>query len=78
MKRLTFVGLLVLCTLSASPFTLAQDWAKATLEKSPRHREWVTVKHGDRSVETLLVYPEGKNKTPVVVVIHERRFVFLV
>src|SRR5262252_4308466 len=71
MKRLTLFGLLVLFTLLASPFTLAQDWAKATLEKSPRHREWVTVKHGDRAVETLLVYPESKSKTPVVLVIHE-------
>jgi carboxymethylenebutenolidase len=49
----------------------AQDWAKATLEKSPRHREWVTVKHGDRSVETFVAYPESKDKRPVVVVIHE-------
>ena len=23
-----------------------QDWAKARLEKSPRHGEWVKVKHG--------------------------------
>ena len=39
----------------------AQDWAKAKLEKSPRHGEWVTVKHGNRSVETWVVYPEAKN-----------------
>ena len=38
MKRLNLFGLLVLFTLLASPCTLAQDWAKATLEKSPRHR----------------------------------------
>ncbi|MFZ0592072.1 MAG: dienelactone hydrolase family protein [Bryobacteraceae bacterium] len=49
----------------------AQDWAKQKLEKSPRHREWVTVKHDGRSVETFVVYPESKNKTPVVLVIHE-------
>lgn len=71
MKRLALFALLVLCTLFASPFTLAQDWAKATVEKSPRHREWVTVKHGDRAVETFLVYPESKGKAPVVLVIHE-------
>ena len=41
------------------------------LEKSPRHHEWVTVKHGDRSVETFVVYPESKHKRPVVLVIHE-------
>lgn len=71
MKRLTLFGLLVLFTPFASPFSVAQDWAKATLEKSPRHREWVTVRHGDRAVETFLAYPEAKSKTPVVVVIHE-------
>lgn len=49
----------------------AQDWAKASLAKSPRHQEWVTVKHGDRSVETFVVYPESKDKTPVVLIIHE-------
>lgn len=49
----------------------AQDWARERLEKSPRHREWVTVKHGGRAVETFVVYPESKEKTPVVLVIHE-------
>ena len=43
----------------------------AKLEKSPRHREWVTVKHDGRSVETFIAYPESKDKTPVVLVIHE-------
>src|ERR1035438_1711476 len=28
----------------------AQDWAKARLEKSPRHLEWVKVKHDQREV----------------------------
>jgi len=49
----------------------AQDWAKATLAKSPRHSEWVTVKHDGRSVDTFVVYPESKDKRPVVLVIHE-------
>jgi carboxymethylenebutenolidase len=49
----------------------AQDWARAQLEKSPRHREWVTVKHDGRQVETFVVYPESKSKTPVVLIIHE-------
>jgi carboxymethylenebutenolidase len=49
----------------------AQDWAKQKLDKSPRHREWVTVKHGGRSVQAFVVYPEVKEKAPVVLVIHE-------
>src|SRR5271165_36012 len=50
---------------------LAQDWARTNLEKSPRHREWVNVKHDGRTVETYIVYPESKDKTPVILVIHE-------
>src|SRR5216683_5004216 len=68
MKRTTLIFLLILC---AAQLASAQDWARATLEKSPRHREWVTVKHDRRSVETFVVYPESKNKTPVVLIIHE-------
>src|SRR5271165_4090584 len=49
----------------------AQDWAKARLEASPRHREDVPLKHGSRTVQALVVYPEVKTKAPVVVLIHE-------
>src|SRR5258708_22116254 len=68
MKRITLIALLI---LGAAPFVSAQDWAKAALEKSPRHREWVTLKHDNRSVETFVVYPESKGKTPAVLIIHE-------
>ncbi len=66
MKYISLILLLVTAQAAS-----AQDWAKAKLEKSPRHREWVTVKHDGRSVETFVVYPESKNKTPVVLIIHE-------
>ena len=49
----------------------AQDWAKAALEKSPRHREYVPLKHGDRTVQAFVVYPEVSHKAPVVILIHE-------
>jgi len=49
----------------------AQDWARTQLQASPRHREWVSVKHDDRQVQTFVVYPESKDKTPVVLIIHE-------
>ncbi len=68
MKRVALTSLLL---LSAAQLASAQDWARATLEKSSRHREWVTVKHDGRSVETFVVYPESKSKTPVVLIIHE-------
>ena len=67
MKR-TFLALLVLALAQA---VSAQDWAKDKLAKSPRHQEWVTVKHDGRSVETFVVYPESKDKRPVVLIIHE-------
>lgn len=57
--------------LFAAAMLPAQDWARQKLEASPRHREWVTVKHDGRAVETFVAYPESKDKTPVVLVIHE-------
>src|SRR5438876_8641005 len=68
MKRTILIAVMIAC---GAQIASAQDWARATLEKSPRHREWVTVKHHARSVETFVVYPESKTKTPVVLVIHE-------
>lgn len=56
-------------TTTADPYE--QEWAKARLAKSPRHQEWVNVKHGDRTVSAFLVYPEVKTKATAVVVIHE-------
>ena len=53
------------------PSASAQDWARQKLEKSPRHREWVTVKHDNRKVETFVVYPESNQTRPVVLIIHE-------
>ena len=49
----------------------SQPWARERITKSPRHSEWVTLKHDGRNVETLVVYPETKEKRPVVLIIHE-------
>jgi carboxymethylenebutenolidase len=62
---------LLLGAHAASAQEWSQPWARERIEKSPRHSEWVTVKHDARSVETLVVYPESKDKRPVVLVIHE-------
>jgi carboxymethylenebutenolidase len=66
--RYVLPAVVVLALATLAP---AQDWAKARLEKSPRHGEWVKVKHGDREVPSFVVYPEVKEKAPAVVVIHE-------
>ncbi|HEY4951993.1 MAG TPA: dienelactone hydrolase family protein [Verrucomicrobiae bacterium] len=68
MKRLVAIlGISVLTICLAN----AQDWAKAKLEKSPRHQEWVKLKHDDREVNCFVVYPEVKDKATTIVLIHE-------
>lgn len=58
--------------LAFSSGALAQDWAKANLAKSPRHGEFVTINEpGGRKLQAWVVYPEVKDKAPVVVMIHE-------
>src|SRR5277367_5055977 len=56
-------------TLAAQEWS--QPWARERIDKSPRHSEWITIKHDGRNVETLVVYPEVKDKRPVVLIIHE-------
>ena len=68
--RVLLLSLLAIA-IAAAPMLQAQDWAKARLDKSPRHSEWVSIKHGDRTVQAYVVYPEVKTKAPVVLVIHE-------
>src|SRR5437660_10388439 len=58
-------------TMSMPDETITQDWAKQQLAKSPRHREWVKIKNGNREVNSFIVYPETNKKATAVVVIHE-------
>jgi carboxymethylenebutenolidase len=67
--RKFFVAFLLVCLAAITAH--AQDWAKARLETSPRHREYVALKHGNRTVQAFVVYPEIKDKAPVVILIHE-------
>lgn len=62
---------MVAATMLAASGARSQDWAKARLEKSPRHGEWVKVKQGTREVQSFITYPEVKDKATAVVVIHE-------
>ncbi len=65
------IGLCLLLSGLLSSRLNAQDWAKARLEKSPRHLEWVKVRHGDRDVNCFIAFPERKDKATAVLVIHE-------
>jgi carboxymethylenebutenolidase len=66
-----FLFATLLSSLPAAVSLHAQDWAKARLEASPRHHEYVSLKHGTRTVQAFVVYPEIKSKAPVVILIHE-------
>ena len=50
-----------------------EETAKAALESSPRHGEYVDVKveGGKTPIRTWVVYPERKDKAGVVIIIHE-------
>src|SRR5438034_4012020 len=66
------VGLMFAChggqSLSAQEY---KDFGKDRLNNSPRHGEWVDIKSGDRTIKAFVVYPERKDKAPVVLVIQE-------
>ncbi|HLK53659.1 MAG TPA: dienelactone hydrolase family protein [Candidatus Angelobacter sp.] len=68
MKRTLAIMIALFVCLSTG---FAQDWAKQKLDKSPRHGEWVQIKHDNRTVQAYVVYPETKQKVPVIIVIHE-------
>jgi carboxymethylenebutenolidase len=69
--RFPVLRLLAVLLLTFPLAASAQEWAKARLDQSPRHHEYVSLKHGDRTVQAFVVYPEGSGKAPVVVLIHE-------
>ncbi len=64
------LGLTVVLTAAATDkpnLPPAEETARTALDSSPRHGEWVDVE----GVKTWVVYPERKDKAPVVIVIHE-------
>ncbi len=68
--KFILVAALVLVT-GFSTTVDAQEWAKPRLNNSSRHGEWVEYKSGERTLKAFVVYPEKKEKAPVVLVIHE-------
>src|SRR5881397_3504590 len=75
MKQLRWLPLLLFtiacCFFARTEIVSAQDWAKTRLNNSPRHADWVDIKSGDRTIKAFVVYPERKDKAPVVLVVHE-------
>lgn len=66
-----FLAAVFIFAQTASAQEWSQPWARERIAKSPRHSEWASIKHDGRTVETLIVYPESKDKRPVVLIIHE-------
>lgn len=49
-----------------------EENARAVLDKSPRHGEWVNIYYdGKTYLRTWIVYPERKDRAPVVLIVHE-------
>jgi carboxymethylenebutenolidase len=67
--RRAFV-LAVVCGLSVSS-AMGQDWAKAKLDKSTRHGEYVEFKAGRRNLQAFVTYPEVAHKATTVLVVYE-------
>jgi carboxymethylenebutenolidase len=80
------IGLVLFCAAALSVSTAAaastsanagippgETKAKASLERSPRHHEWIDVSVPGREakVAAFVAYPERKDKAPVVLVIQE-------
>ena len=70
MKRVLIVLAFVFLAQSV-PAEDIKDFGKERLNSSPRHGEWVDIKSGDRTIKAFVVYPERKDKAPVVLVIQE-------
>jgi carboxymethylenebutenolidase len=70
MKRilLAFALAFLAQSLSAQEY---KDFGKDRLNNSPRHAEWVDIKFGERAIKAFVVYPERKDKAPVVIVTQE-------
>ncbi len=87
MLKKSALVLLPIAALMSEPFTVSrasepsaalvippgESGAKAALERSPRHHEWVdlAVPPGGAKVSAFVAYPERKDKAPVVIVIQE-------
>src|SRR5256714_5189805 len=71
MNRILFALAFVLIASLAHAQEMIKDFGKERLNSSPRHGEWVDIKSGERTIRAFVVYPERKDKAPVVLVVHE-------
>src|SRR5436190_20058944 len=70
MKHLLF-AIALACVAPSIRAEEYKDFGRERLNSSPRHGEWVDIKSPDRTIKAFVVYPERKDKAPVVLVISE-------
>src|SRR5882724_8964970 len=70
MKHLLF-AIALACVARSIRAEEYKDFGKERLNSSPRHGEWVNIESGDRTIKAFVVYPERKDKAPVILVIQE-------
>jgi carboxymethylenebutenolidase len=70
MKHWLAALVLFSCVLSVAGDE-TKDFGRDRLNSSPRHGEWIDIQSNGRSLKAFVVYPERKDKAPVVLVIHE-------
>lgn len=46
---------------------------KEMISDSPRHQEWVEIDNNGKTIHAFVVYPENKEKSSAVVMIHENK-----
>ena len=66
--RILLIAGLFTASLSAQEY---KDFGRDRLNNSPRHGEWVDIKSGERTIKAFVVYPERKDKAPLMLVIQE-------
>jgi len=71
MKRIIFTSALIFIAPLIHAQEVIKDFGKERLNNSLRHGEWVDIKSGARTIKAFVVYPERKDKAPVVLVVHE-------
>ena len=65
---------LVWCAQESAPADTNENTEKEQLWESPRHQEWVTINNDWKDIYTWVVYPEVESPAPVVLVIHENKW----
>jgi len=51
-----------------------KDTVKEILSDSPRHQEWVEIDNNGKTIYAFVVYPENKESSSAVVLIHENKW----